>query len=194
MDLRTLMVDGLPIQTTDSGAVAIEKLQGDIATLKQSVTDANAAKDAAVAAKDAELAKKDAELEASKAKVLDQAAIDALVADRVALETQAKAIFPDVKTAGVNDADVKKSVIVHKLGDAALKVDDSKSAEYKAAFIDAQYDRVVADHAEGKRPDQLRDALTGATPHVANDANAAREAAFQSLVQFDATGQDVKAN
>lgn len=194
-DLKIAMVDGLPIQTTDAGATAIAKLLGDVASLKQEIVDLKATHDAKDKEKDEELAKKDAALAAANAKVLDQAAIDKLVADRSALETQARAIFPEIATAGLSDAEIRAAVVVHKLGDDALKVDDSKSADYKAAFVDAQYDRVLADHAsESKGSDQLRDALTGVVPNVANDAVVARQAAFNALVDYDATGQDVKVN
>lgn len=194
-DLKIAMVDGLPIQTTDAGATAIAKLLGDVASLKQEIVDLKATHDAKDKEKDEELAKKDAALAAADAKVLDQAAIDKLVADRSALETQARAIFPEIATAGLSDAEIRAAVVVHKLGDDALKVDDSKSADYKAAFVDAQYDRVLADHAsESKGSDQLRDALTGVVPNVVNDAVAARQAAFDALVAHDATGQDVKVN
>ena len=194
-DLRIAMVDGLPIQTTDAGAQAIAKLIGDIDTLKQQNQTLVDSARTAQETHDAELAKKDAEIAAADAKVLDQTAVDALVADRVALETQAVAICADLKTAGLSDSEVRAAVVKQVMGDEALNAPADKSDAYKSALIDAKFDLVVAEHAKGaKTTDAFRETVKGITPNLSTDAAAARQAAFNGLVHFDATGQEVKVN
>ena len=70
--LRTIMVDGLSVETTDQGAQAIEKLTAMVGSFK------DAAKTVA-AQHETLMAQKDAEIEALKAKILSDADRDALV-------------------------------------------------------------------------------------------------------------------
>ncbi|MEH6676142.1 DUF2213 domain-containing protein [Phenylobacterium sp.] len=128
MTLKTITVDGLPVETTDAGIAAIEKLRGLLNTADAALTSANTAHAAAIAAKDAELAKKDAVIDDLKAKVLDDAAIDALVTDRADVIGKAKAIDPKVVTDGKSIAEIKRAV----LGDAAKDKPD--------AYVDAAFD------------------------------------------------------
>jgi uncharacterized protein len=114
------------------------------------MSTADAAHVAALAAKDAELAKKDAEIDALKAKVLDDKALDAKVQARGDLIATANKIVKDVKTDGLSDADIRKAVVVAKLGDTAL-------AGKTEAYIDARFD-ILADEAKAK-VDPLRQTL-----------------------------------
>lgn len=152
MTLKTVTVDGIPVEVTDQGAIVI-------ATLQKRLDDANAASAkvltdhaAALAAKDADLAKKDAEIDALKGKVLDQAAIDKLVAGRAGLVALAGKIAKDVKTDGLSDADIRKAVVTAKLGDAAVK-------DKPQAYIDARFD-ILAEDA-GKSGDTFAAAIKG---------------------------------
>lgn len=184
MTLRTVIVDGLSVETTDQGAQAIDKLKNDKAALEQRLAADSAAAKAALEEKDKELAKKDAALDDAKAKVLDQVGIDKLVADRVTLESVAAKITPDVKPAGLSDADLRRAVVKAKLGDA-LPADKLANDTYVLARFD-----ILADEA-GKVTDTFRDTMRGAAPRAPiNDAIAARDAAFASLVHFDQTGKE----
>ncbi|UQS95076.1 head scaffold protein [Pseudanabaena phage Pam3] len=185
MDLRTVLVDGLSVQTTDQGAQAIEKLTRDKAAIQTQLDAANEAHAKALAAKDAELAKKDAALDDAKAKVLDQAAIDKLVADRVALEAAALKIAKDVKPAGLSDADLRRAVVKAKLGDA-LPADKLANDSYVAARFD-----ILAEDA-AKTPDTFRDTMRSRSPAPVgmNDAEALRQQAFDALLQYDMTGKE----
>lgn len=127
---QTVLVDGLSVETTDAGAQAIAKLQKDAAA-------AQATADKAIATKDAELATKDAEITALKAKVLDAAALDKLVADRADLIGKAKAIAPAVLTDGKSATDIKRAVVVAKSGAAMADKSD--------AYIEAMFDILAAD-------------------------------------------------
>ena len=141
MTLKTVTVDGIPVEVTDQGATVI-------ATLQQRLSDANEVSAKvltdhahALATKDKEIAAKDAEIDSLKKQVVDAAALDKLVAARANLVTVAKAIAKDVKIEGLSDADIKKAAVVAVLGDAAVK---DKSADY----INARFDILAEDAAK----------------------------------------------
>ena len=190
MATRTIMVDGLPIETTDAGALAIEKLTKDRDSAAQLLADSKSAAAAELKKKEEELVKKDAAIDDLKSKVLDTAAVSKLVADRVALEATALKITPDVKPLGLTDAELKLAVVRSKLGDA-LTADRAAQQTY----VDARFDILVEDAA--KVPDTFRDARLGqaASPVMgAQDADKVRQQAFDALQYYDQTGQEMKAN
>lgn len=152
-NLRTVMVDGLSVSVTDQGAQAIEKLTNDREAARKALSDANSTHATAIAAKDAELAKKDAEIDDLKAKQLDDAALDAKVQARADLVKTAETIAKDVKTAGLSDADIRKAVVVAKLGDAAVK-------DKPQAYIDARFD-ILAEDAVKNPADPYRKTVQG---------------------------------
>ncbi|WMT85577.1 DUF2213 domain-containing protein [Pelagibacterium sp. 26DY04] len=151
MNLKTVTVDGIPVEVTDQGATVIATLQQRLADAAKKATEADTAHAAALAAKDKEIATKDAEIDDLKAKVVDGAALDKLVADRAALVTVATKIAKDVKTDGLSDADIRKAVVTAKLGDAAVK---DKSADY----ISARFD-ILAEDAGKETTDTFRETL-----------------------------------
>ena len=165
---RTVLIDGLSVVTTDAGAQALEKLQGQIADAAKAATAKDAAHAAEISAKDAEIAKADAAKDAAEAKVLSDADLDKRVADRAALITTAKAIAADVKTDGVPDAEIRKAVVVAKLGDAMATRD--------AGYIDARFDILSEDAGKG---DKVADAIKDA--NLVTDLNAAYAARNASL-------------
>ena len=146
--LRKLLVDGISIDVTEQGAQAIEKLNtklADAATATKTLTDAHAT---AIALKDAELAKKDAEIDALKGKQLSDADIDKRVTARADLISKAKSIA-DADYTGKTDADIRKAVVVAKLGDAAV-------AGKADAYIDARFEILVEDAAKDPAGDPFR--------------------------------------
>ena len=56
MPERTITIDGLPVQTDDTGAKIVEKLMRDHAELQKTSKETLAARDAELAKKDADLA------------------------------------------------------------------------------------------------------------------------------------------
>ncbi|TPK59043.1 DUF2213 domain-containing protein [Mesorhizobium sp. B2-5-1] len=155
MDLRKVLVDGLQVETTDAGAQAISKLQGDLASSAAKITTLTADHAAAIAAKDADLAKKDAEIDGLKAKVLSDADLDKRVAARADLIGKAKAVAKDVKTDGLTDAAIRKAAVAAKLGDAAV-------ADKTDAYIDARFDILVEDAVkDAGGADQFRTVVAG---------------------------------
>lgn len=85
MALKTIIVDGLSVETTDAGELAIKTLQARLADAATALSTANTAHQTALAVKDKELAKKDAELDTLKGKVLSDADLDAAVKVRADL-------------------------------------------------------------------------------------------------------------
>lgn len=128
MTLKTITVDGLPVETTDAGIAAIDKMRGLLTVSDAALATANTTHAAAIADKDKELAKKDAEIEELKKKVLDDAALDALVSDRANVIAKAKALKSDIVTDGQSIEQIKRAV----LGDTVK----DKSADY----VDAAWD------------------------------------------------------
>lgn len=162
MTLRTITVDGLPVETTDAGIAAIEKLRGLLTVSDAALATANTTHAAAIAAKDADLAKKDAEIADLKGKVLDGAALDAVVAERAAVVAKAKALDANVVTDGKSNAEIKRAV----LGDAAKDKSD--------AYVDAAFDLKTANVN-----DSVRDALRH-QDHTVNANDAWGDAVFDA--------------
>ena len=153
---RTVMIDGLSVVTTDAGAQALEKLTKQLSDSAAAMTAAEKKAEEEAAAAEKEMAKKDAEIADLKAKALDAAAIDALVKDRADLVARAKAIQPDAVTDGKSAADIKRSVVVAKRGDAVKDKAD--------AYIDAAFDLL------GDAEDPAKKALADASTAKVGDA------------------------
>lgn len=143
VDLKTLIVDGLTVETTQEGLAAVNKIADAKNEAVKALNDAKVAHDAAIATKDAELAKKDAEIDALKAAKLSDAEIDAKVQARSDLLTKAKSVA-DTDFTGLSDADIKKAAVVAKLGDAAI---EGKTE----AYIDARFD-ILAESVDKADP------------------------------------------
>lgn len=161
MTLKTVTVDGIPIEVTDQGATVIATLQARITDAEKRLTDANTSHAAALAAKDTDLAKKDAALDAEKAKVLSDTDLDKRVQARAGLVATAKTIVKDVDTTGKSDAEIRKAVVTAKLGDAAVK-------DKPEAYIDARFD-ILAEDAVKNPADPFRQVVQSGVQPV-NDA------------------------
>lgn len=164
MTLKTVTVDGIPVEVTDQGAVVISTLQTRLADANAKAEKAEAAHTAAIAAKDAELAKKDAELDAIKAKVLSDADLDKRVQERADLIAVANVIAKDVKTTGLSDAAIRKAVVAAKLGDAAI----SGKAD---AYIDARFDILAEDAKKEAGADPFARVVSDGLKPNLNDAS-----------------------
>ena len=168
MALKTIMVDGLPVETTDAGEAAINLLRGKLEQAATAMQTVKTTSDAALATKDAELAKKDAEIDALKGKVLDAAALDALVAERSEVIGKARALDAKVVTEGKTLGDIKRAV----LGDAAKDKSD--------AYVDAAFDLKTADL---KPADPLRQVIADGTD-LTTDAKALEDAKAARLARY----------
>lgn len=148
MNLKTVTVDGIPIEVTDQGATVITTLLGRLADAAKANETLATDHAAALSAKDKELAAKDAEIDKLKANQLDANKIDQLAADRAAIVADARKVVADFDAAGKTNAQVKRAVVVAKLGDAMKDKSDD--------YIEARFDGLVADAAGS---DPVRDVI-----------------------------------
>lgn len=138
INMKKIILDGISIETTEQGAEAINKLQNQIKDqLVKLESVANDSK-AVAAVKDEEIGKLKAGL-ADATKKVEALDIDALVASRLALVTDAQKIVKDLKINGLSDADIRRQAVSAKYGEAIVK--DASDAEiagmFKAATADA---------------------------------------------------------
>lgn len=167
-NLRKVLVDGLQVETTEAGEVAINSLKSKVADSANALTAANTAHTVAIAAKDAEIAKKDAEIDSLKSKVMDAKTLDAAVAARADLITKAKAVA-DQDYSGKTDSEIRHMAVAKKFGDAAIA---GKSAEY----IEARFDIAVADAAPADQVQKLFGDNQAVFVQVKDNGQAAYEA------------------
>ncbi|WFU89468.1 DUF2213 domain-containing protein [Rhizobium sp. CC1099] len=141
--LRTVVVDGLSVQTTDQGAQAIAKLQKDLESSAAKITANDAAHNAAIAAKDEEIGTLKADLKKAQDAAPKPEDLDKLVADRAALVTTIKAIDSKIEVSGKSDADLRRAAVKAKLGDEMVK--DASDAEISGMFKAIAKDVKAAD-------------------------------------------------
>jgi hypothetical protein len=130
--LRTVVVDGLSVQTTDQGAQAITKLQKDLETSAAKITTLTGDHAAALAKKDEEIGTLKADLKKAQDAAPKPEDLDKLVADRAMLVTTVKAIDAKIEIAGKSDADLRRAAVKAKLGDDMVK--DASDAEIAGMF------------------------------------------------------------
>lgn len=175
MSLKTVTVDGIPVEVTDQGATVINTLLARLADSKETQKSLEIAHATALATKDADLAKKDAEIDALKGKVLDAKALDAAVAARGDLVAKAKAIAPGVVTDGKTDSEIRLAVVTAKIGDAVK--------DKAPAYIDARFDILAED---AKPADLVRGVIQDGAVSVGD----ARAAAAKALSDRTAALRD----
>ena len=151
---RIVVVDGLPVECTDASAAAISKLQAQLTDAQTAAGSAAAAHQAALTAKDAAIAKAEGERDALKSQILSDADLDKRVQARGDLIAKAKAVH-DADYSGKSDADVRKSAVVAKLGDAAV-------AGKHEAYVEALFDGL---YGQAKPRDPVAIALGDRSPH-----------------------------
>jgi hypothetical protein len=141
--MKTITVDGMPIEVSDQAEAAIRKLEGLLATANDSVATLTTQ----VATKDAELVTARSQIADAKltpAQLRDAAAAFARVCDK------AKALGITV-TDAMDEAAIVKAAVLAKVGDAAKDWNDAQlAASFATLSTDTQVDpvrRVLADGA-----------------------------------------------
>lgn len=134
---KNVIVDGLTVETTDAGAQAIDKLQKVVAAKDAEITTNAADHAKALAAKDAKIDAQATEIKTLKDSQLDDAAIDAKVAQRAELISDAKLISGDAELKGTDD-EVRAIAVTEALGADSI---DGKDA----AYVNARFDIAVED-------------------------------------------------
>lgn len=157
MAMKSILVDGVTLEMSDTAAAvvqralsvadaAVKKAEEERDEEKKKAKDAKAASDAALADAKKSVEAKDGEIVVLKKQVADAemtpAKLDALVKDRQnvidrAVKIGGTAITVDGKTL----AEIKRQVVVHKLGDAAVK--DMSDAAIDGAFYALTADATV---------------------------------------------------
>lgn len=130
--LRTVVVDGLTVQTTDQGAQAITKLLKDLETSAAKLATLTSDHSASIAKKDEEIGTLKADLKKAQDAAPKPADLDKLVADRAALVSTIHAIDSKIEVSGKSDADLRKAAVTAKLGDDMVK--DASDAEIAGMF------------------------------------------------------------
>lgn len=153
-----MIVDGVPIDVTDAAKAVIQKLQTAVADSEKAITELKAAHDVTDAQKDAKIA----DLEAKVAELSDTSAIEAKIAARAALVSDAKAIH-DADYSNMDEAAIRRAVVEAVVGDSVK----GKSDEY----ISARFD-VLKDSAAGDNKDALREAIKDSKTVEVTDARA----------------------
>ncbi|MGO8422273.1 DUF2213 domain-containing protein [Rhizobium ruizarguesonis] len=164
--LRTVVVDGLSVQTTDQGAQAIAKLLKDLESSAAKIVSSDAAHATAIAAKDEEIGTLKAENQKLKDAAPKPADLDKLVADRAALVTTIKAIDSKIEVSGISDSDLRRAAVKAKLGDEMVK--DASDAEITGMFKAIAKDVKTADPFATV----VKDGLKQADPSNSNAAHA----------------------
>jgi hypothetical protein len=177
MNLKTVTVDGIPVEVTDQGATVIATLQQRLADAAKKAGEAETSHATILAAKDKEIATKDAEIDALKGKIVDGAALDKLVADRADLVGKAKVLAKDVKTEGLTDAEIKKAVVVAVVGDSVK--------DKPMAYIDARFEILVED-AQKKAGDKdpFREVVQDGLVPTADDLKPVNDARSKMLADL----------
>ena len=184
MTLKTVTVDGIPVEVTDQGATVIATLQKRIDDAKTStatlvadhataVAKLNTDHAAVVAAKDKELGTKDAEIEKLKANQMDDAKLDTLVAQRAEVVGKSRTIVDGVDIAGKSVVDIRRATVAKKNGEAKVK---DKSDDYVEALFDA-----MADDAKKSGRDIVRDTIRSGVVSSAS-AHEVKDAAYSAMV------------
>lgn len=165
--MKAILIDGMPVNVDDTVAPFVER---HIATLTKTAADAQAALATATATHDKTMAAKDAEIDALKAKAVDAAQLDKLVADRAALVAKVGKLGSKVTADGKTNAEIRRAVLAEK----GIAV-DGKSDDYVEARFDA-----LGDGAQAR--DGMSDALR-TMPAGAGDAASAADVAHAKNIE-----------
>lgn len=174
--LRTVVVDGLSVSTTDQGAQAIAVLQQRIADAATKATQTETAHAAVIAAKDTEIGGLKVELKAAQDSAIKPADLDKMVADRAALVSVVKTIDGKIVVDGKSDADLRKAAVTAKLGDELVK--DASDAEIAGMF------KAIA--KDVKPADPFRDVVKDGLKPSGDAAVQANDALSKSVTDLNA--------
>lgn len=170
--LRTVVVDGLSVSTTDQGAQAIAVLQQRIADAATKASQTETAHAALIVTKDTEIGGLKADLKKARDTAIKPADLDKMVADRSALVAVIHTIDAKIVVDGKSDADLRKAAVTAKLGDEMVK--DASDAEIAGMF------KAIA--KDVKPTDPFREVAKGGFKVATGDAAAQANDAFGKSV------------
>jgi hypothetical protein len=143
-----ITIDGVEYEVSAQVAQAVGKLQSSLQTAETENFDATTKINDAVAAADA--AKAEADAAKAKLPTIDQ--LDAMVAERSELVSKCRALFPELKWQGKDNATLKREVVAARCPEVVL---DSVSADY----INARFD-ILAESTNTELTDALSTVVT----------------------------------
>lgn len=150
MTTKTVVLGDAAVNVAIADAGAVEAFK---TTMLKRVADAEEALEKTEKEKDEEIGKLKAQKKVLEDDAITPAKLTKLIADRVALETQVKALDSQIVCDGVSDADLKKAAVIAKLGDAAVA--DASEAEISGMF------KAISRVADAAPNDSVREALRG---------------------------------
>lgn len=142
VELKTVILDGLTVETTDQGVIAVQQLLNDKNAAITAMNDAKTTHATELEAKDAALAVKDAEIDSLKASKLTDAEIDAKVQARSDLVAKARMVAKDAVFTALSDAEIKTAAVAAVVGADVL-------ADKSQAYVDARFDMLCEEAAKG---------------------------------------------
>ncbi|MEA2729895.1 MAG: uncharacterized protein QOF70_4370 [Acetobacteraceae bacterium] len=129
--MKTVLLDGVPVETTDEGAAAVVRLKAELISAVAKVS----AKDGEI---DAMRSRHASELAAVIAHALDADALDAAVASRIAVIDAAKSILgAEFDPSGKSEPMIRRFAAAQKMGEARLTGKDD-------AYVQVVFDTLVA--------------------------------------------------
>jgi hypothetical protein len=139
MTLKTILVDGLSVETTEAGERAILKLQADAKAISDKLTTSEARVGeltVAVSAKDGEIAVLTAKVKDSE---ITPAKLDEAVKARAAVIDTAKKVKADIVTDGRTDLEIMRDAVKARVGDAVVATlnDDAVRGAFAALAVSA---------------------------------------------------------
>jgi uncharacterized protein len=129
MTMKTVVLGDSAVQVAIADAAAVEAFR---TAMVKKVADAEKAKADMESEKDEEIGQLKAKNKTLEDAAMSPEKLSKLIADRVALETTAKLLDAEIVCDGVSDDDLRKAVVVAKLGDAAVA--DASPAEITGMF------------------------------------------------------------
>lgn len=168
-ELKPMIIDGISFDLSEQATQAVTKVIKAKDAEKQRADAAEGALAELKAAHKAELDKAIALADDYKSKILDAAALDKMIADRVAELEQVRKVAPDLDTAGKSIAELKREAVkkaIPSLADSAsdayvqarfdiLLEDRSTEADPIAQALSQQLTAPVVDAESYKSPSQL---------------------------------------
>ena len=140
---RTILVDGLSVETTDAGATAIEKLQGTIATMTADAETATTALADMTAERDTLKGEKATLEKQVKDSALTPAQLYDMAKKRGKVMGKAKKVMGKDPDEEMEDSAIMRAAVSHHLGDDMPA--EMSDAAVEGAFLAIKVDDTAAD-------------------------------------------------
>jgi len=132
VNLKSVLVDGITIQTTDQGAEALSRLQGELRDQATELASSLESHRTAILAKDSEIGELKAKLADAEKRVPSSLELDALARARADLIAQARGLSANLQIDGLSDSEIKRAAVLSLYGDELVR--DSSEAEISGMF------------------------------------------------------------